>query len=310
MAGFFGIGDFTKEGKGVDKDAPKKRGLFAFFELYFRKLGRLCKLNMLYVLACIPTLVAVFFLSGIISSTVLNNLAPYLAKVLNLSAPDLANEEFLRFSALIDVAIRVMVCLSFTVFWGMGPVTAGFTYVLRNYSREEHAWLWSDFWQYTKENFKQSIVVWIVDLAALFVLFCAYNFYSTADGAISALKYVIVVVAAIYTIMHFYIYQIMVTFKLSIKDIYRNAFLFTLMNLPLNVLMLAIVALIHVGIPYAGATGIFSIGGAPIYWIVFAVAELVLLISTTGFAVNFSVYPSLKKYMLLNAEPEIKSEQE
>ena len=37
MAGFFGIGDFTKEGKGVDKDAPKKRGIFAFFELFFRK---------------------------------------------------------------------------------------------------------------------------------------------------------------------------------------------------------------------------------------------------------------------------------
>ena len=56
MAGFFGFGNYAKEGKGVSKNEPKKRSLFAFFELFFRKFWRLIKLNLLYLLACIPTL--------------------------------------------------------------------------------------------------------------------------------------------------------------------------------------------------------------------------------------------------------------
>lgn len=310
MAGFFGFFDFTKEGKGVDKNAPKKRGIFAFFELYFRKIGRLCKLNMLYILACIPTAAVVFFLSGVISTALLNMLAQPIATVLGLAAPDVTNAEYLKYSAMVDLIVRIVSCLMFTVLWGMGPVTAGYTYILRNYSREEHAWLWSDFWQYAKENFKQAIAVWLIDLAAMVVMFYAFMFYSTANSAVSALKYVIGVMIVIFTMMHFYIYPIMVTFRLSLKAIYQNSFLFALMKLPQNLLVLVILLAIHIGIPYAGISGLIPFGSTPIFWIVFVILELLLLISTSGFIVNFSVYPSLKKYMIMNAEPEIKSEQE
>ena len=311
MAGFFGFGDFTKEGKGVDKNAPKKRGIFAFFELYFRKIGRLCKLNLLYILACIPTTAVVFFLSGLISSSLLNMFSQPIAAALGLSAPDLTNADYLKYTVILDMAVRIISCLLFTVLWGMGPVTAGYTYILRNYSREEHAWLWSDFWQYTKENFKQAIAVWLIDLAAFVIMFYAFLFYSTAHGAVSSLKYVIGVMLVVFTMMHFYLYPMMVTFRLPLKALYRNSFLFALMKLPLNLFVLVVLLAIHIGIPYAGISGLLStIGAMPIYWIVFALLELLILISTSGFIVNFSVYPSLKKYMILNAEPEIKSEQE
>ena len=309
MAGFFGIGDFTKEGKGVEKDAPKKRGIFAFFELFFRKFGRLCKLNLLYVVACIPTFAAVFFLAGIISSNIINANAQMMAQALGLAAPDMSNADFANNLALLDLVIRFAASLMFMVAWGMGPVTAGYTYILRNYSREEHAWLWSDFWQYTKENFKQAAIVWLIDAAAFVVLALAFMFYSNASGGMHYLKYVITCFILVYTMMHFYIYPIMVTFKLSIKDIYRNSFLFALGKLPINLLVLLILVLIHIGIPYYGIMG-FGGGTAPIYWIVFFALELLIFISMSGFMVNFSVYPSLKKYMITNTEDEIKSEQE
>lgn len=54
MAGFFGLFNYAKPGKGVDKDAPKKKRFFVFFELYFRKFTKLVQLNLLFVLCCIP----------------------------------------------------------------------------------------------------------------------------------------------------------------------------------------------------------------------------------------------------------------
>ena len=54
MAGFFGLFDYTKPGKGVDKNGPQKKRFFHFFELYFRKFWKLITLNLIYILFCIP----------------------------------------------------------------------------------------------------------------------------------------------------------------------------------------------------------------------------------------------------------------
>ncbi len=308
MAGFFGIGDFTKEGKGVEKDAPKKRGIFAFFELFFRKFWRLCKLNVLYLLACIPTAAVVFIAAGVVSSTIVNNSTEILAQAVGMTTPDMGNAEFVKSIAIVDIVIRCMLTLLFTVLWGMGPVTAGFTYILRNYSREEHAWLWSDFWQYTKENFKQSIIVWIVDLVAMPMMFIAFMFYSKAQGAIMYLKYLMCAMMFVYTAMHFYIYPMMVTFKLSVKDLYRNALLFAFGKLPINIFVFAVLLFLHIGIPYIA---IMKAGGASIIsLLVYVLLELVIFVSMSGFIVNFSIYPTLKKYMIIDTEKCVKTETE
>lgn len=54
MAGFFGLFDYTKPGKGVEKNEPKKSRFVYFFELFFRKFWKLIQLNLLYILFCIP----------------------------------------------------------------------------------------------------------------------------------------------------------------------------------------------------------------------------------------------------------------
>lgn len=54
MAGFLGMGNFQKPGKGVKKDEPEKKRFFQFFDLFFRKITRLIQLNLLYLLFCIP----------------------------------------------------------------------------------------------------------------------------------------------------------------------------------------------------------------------------------------------------------------
>ncbi|MCH5349404.1 MAG: DUF624 domain-containing protein [Oscillospiraceae bacterium] len=50
----FGGYDYRKAGKGVAKDAPKKKTFFAFLELYFRYFWRLVKLNIITFIFCLP----------------------------------------------------------------------------------------------------------------------------------------------------------------------------------------------------------------------------------------------------------------
>lgn len=54
MAKMFNMFDPTREGKGVSKETVKKKRFFLFFELVGRKFFKLCLLNILYLLCCIP----------------------------------------------------------------------------------------------------------------------------------------------------------------------------------------------------------------------------------------------------------------
>ena len=228
-----------------------------------------------------------FFVSGFVSAMLINRVE--------------VTQEMETFLIGADLAIRVYVSLLFTVLWGMGPVTCGFTYVLRNYAREEHAWIFSDFWQHTLSNLKQSIVVFLIDVVAFISIIFAYNFYGLQTNALYYVRYIIFGLAFIYTLAHFYIYPLMITFKLSVKNIFRNSFLLAIAKLPLNVLTLIIVAAIHIVIPYIGIV----CGGAPvIFLIVFVALEIFILVSLTGFVINFNIYPVIKENMLAKADPE------
>lgn len=46
--------NYSKPGPGIDKDGPRKKRFFYFFELYFRKFWKLVQLNLLFCVCCIP----------------------------------------------------------------------------------------------------------------------------------------------------------------------------------------------------------------------------------------------------------------
>lgn len=60
-----------------------------------------------------------------------------------------------------------------------GPFTAGATYVLRNWARDEHSFVWSDFWDAVKANWKQALVVSAISGLMPYMLFMGYTFYGT-----------------------------------------------------------------------------------------------------------------------------------
>ncbi len=285
---------YMKEGKGVNKRDPNEKRIKIFFEVLFRKLWNLCKLNLLYVLTCIPTFLVMLIVSGIVSSRITDASSGVLAQAMGLAAPDMANAEFARYMVIFDIAIRVVISFLVTVFWGMGPFTAGYTYIQRNYAREEHAWMLSDFFGKTKQNFGQAFLVWITDLVFFSVTAIALIFYSQQAGAIRYMSYVMVSVMLVYTLMHFYIYPCMVTFKLSLKDLFKNSLIFALLEGPKNLLIALVLLAIHIGVPYIAIAFAWPV----LSWVVFIILEFVILVALSGFIVNFWVYPTIEKYII------------
>lgn len=52
--GFLGFGDYNKAGPGVPKNAPKKKAFFRFWDVYLPRFWKLCGLNFIYLICCLP----------------------------------------------------------------------------------------------------------------------------------------------------------------------------------------------------------------------------------------------------------------
>jgi len=276
----------TKPGKGISKDEPQKRRFFLFFELFFSKIGKLMSLNFLYSLFLTPLLTGVF-LSFDFNSNI-TSVADFAKMQVFTFAPDY-------------IALALLVVSVFVT----GPATAGFVFVLRNLQRREHAWIFSDFWAQFKKNYWQGVLVGCIDTIAYIALYIAFGFYmfvmpvdmpelgtfmpNVASG-------IIILVTMIFTWTHYYIYTMMVTFELKIKDLFKNAFLFALGKMPLNLFITAIIALIIVGFVYLYALSVVAV----------AIVVTLIAFSLIGFIVVFSSYPTIDKLMLKRVEEKSK----
>ena len=297
--GIFNFGGYYKPGSGVDENAPRNTGIKWFAESYVRKFWKLIQLNLMYLLAILPTFAIVFLLSGVISNTLLKTQESAMAGLLGMAGVDFSNPDFAGLFVSLDIALRLFCAMIFTIFWGMGPVTAGLSFILRNYAREEHAWLWSDFWHNAKTNFKQGLAVYIIDTIMMIVFFYAFIFYSSAPGFMSVFKYVIAAFFAFYTVIHFYIWQMMVTYKLSLGRLIKNSAIIAIAALPHTLLVLLLLAALTFGFAFLAA---FALSGPQAVILVFVWGALLLFLvfSTCGYIVNFNAEAQLRKYMVDN----------
>ena len=239
MAGFFGLFDFTKEGKGVNKDEPKKKAFFLFWDIYFRKFWQLCRLNAIYLLCCLPIVT-------------------------------------------------------------IGPATAGFAYVLRNYSREEHAFVFADFKSAALKNFKQAFPVGLVQLFGTVILLFNFWFFLSGGefmgspllGGVCLGLTALLLLA--FTWLHFYIYTMIVTFDFSFKQLYKNS------------VLLVFGGFFHNLAASAGALFAWALFGLSLfaisYFLIFIFLCLALLLffvfSFSGIAITFCTYPLIKKNII------------
>lgn len=268
--GLFSV-NYNKPGPGVSKNGPQKHRFWQFFEIYWGQFSKLCLLNILYLIASIPLMLGLYlcFKIDVTSSTLI----------------------VLRTPGSIDILGLGLIVLSvFTTF----PATLGFTFVLRNIQRREHAWIWHDFMKHTRSNYKKGVINGALVLLLYYFLINAYGIYRANILGIGLLNiylsWVIFIMIILFTWMEFYVNTMIVTFDMKLKDIYKNSFIFAVAKLPLN-LFISIVCL-------ALLLGIYLIPIPLITLIIF----FVMFFSLFGFITVFSVYPTIDKHMISQVE--------
>ena len=170
-------------------------------------------------------------------------------------------------------------CLAIT-----GPYSAGAAYVMRNWARDQHAFLFSDFKDAFKSNWKQALGVSLITAVVPVIAYTAVSYYGGMAGS-NALMFLpmIVVLSAvlIYVIMLPLLYPMMVGYELSFKNLLRNAFLMSCARLP-HMLLARMITLIPIFILAVGVltgSGV-AILGVSLYYLLF------------GFALSRLVYAS------------------
>ncbi len=174
----------------------------------------------------------------------------------------------------------------------IGPATAGMTKILRNYAREEHAFLWGDFIETFKKNFKQAFIYSLIDfLVTGFLVLDFLSIYSLQNKVMLIICLAAILLTfTVWTFMRYYVYNMMITFRLTMGQLLKNAFIFCWVGFLRNLLITVVI----VGLPLVLALRID----------VFFILLISVYLSFSGFLINFMVNPLIKKYMIDGFDPE------
>ena len=209
---------YGKAGKGdyTVSDMPQNR-LQLFGAVLKVRWGSLFGVNLLYMIFWIPTLIWTLMNGSLILSPTFNPSYESLQGILSA------------------YLIGMVPCTFIT-----GPFTAGITYVTRNWARDEHSFVWSDFWDAVKGNWKQSLLVSLISGLMPLLLYVCWTFYS--QMAVNSVFYMVplglvVLVFALWKLSEMVIYTMMVTYDLSFRNLIRNSMLLTMARFPIAVLI-------------------------------------------------------------------------
>lgn len=272
-----GKGDYRKE------DLPKNRWQL-FWEVLRTRLASLCRLNLIAIAAWIPLfLVLVFSMSMVVEG--LNNTAIYKDYLDLGTLPENVPEEMVtRMDAAVvetfqgmkgsdaaatteekkEVADTALATYTLGILERMllylipcifitGPVKAGLAYVTRNWARDEHAFVWSDFKDAMKANWKQALGVSFITSLMPIIMWEAYRFYgqqSSQNVIFVVPQMLVILVGAIWALACLFFYPLMVTYEMKFSQLLKNGVLLAIARLPQTVglrLLLLVPALLCAG---------------------------------------------------------------
>ena len=258
--------NYDKPGKGVRKNEPKKKGAALYWELFSRKWRSYIVLNLLYAITCVPAFIIYFFIAF--------GLMP-------------------GHSPAEDTSLALMIAGFMVTFFATSPFKAGYIYVLRNYVREQHAWTTSDFFEATRKNFGQAMLMFVIDMVVSVCFLFAIRFYFTLSQTtiwVSVLLGLVIIAMVMYAIMQSFSWCMMVTFELKTRAIYKNSYLLSMATIPVNIVSLAI--------RVAATALIFSFLPLAIF------AMVIVFFSAVGLLEQMLAYPTIDKFMMPKEDEE------
>ena len=211
-----GKGDFNKD------DLPTNRWQL-FWEMLRVRFSALIRLNLMYVVAWLPTMIVLMIGALSLTTGMITEDGQVVENVVEQAQ-----------SILFFTLVLLIPCVTIT-----GIVTPGVAYVTRNWSRDEHAFIWSDFKDAVKENWKQGLVLSLVTSLVPLIVYTCWNFYGSLASTQSAVMIVpqvlVLMVGVIWYLALTYMHPLIVSYKLKLKDVLRNGVLLAIARLPMSV---------------------------------------------------------------------------
>ena len=204
---------------------PKTR-VSLFFLVLKDHIFDLIKVNLLQVVFWIPLMVWTFINLAAIQSI----------DVESIMAQEGGAKEIMNAIASYQVMwlIGLIPCQAIT-----GPSSAGAAYVMRNWARDQHAFLFSDFKDAFRSNWKQALGVSCITALAPTLVYTGVTYYSQManSNALMMVPLVLVLsIALMWALMLPLLYPMMIGYELSFKYLIKNAFLMAAATLPQMVL--------------------------------------------------------------------------
>ena len=234
--GFFDRFYYGKAGKHdyTEMDMPKTR-VSLFFRVLKDHIFDLIKVNLLQVVFWIPFMVWTFINLAAIQSI----------DVETIMAQEGGATEMMNAIAsyLVMWLIGLIPCLAIT-----GPSSAGAAYIMRNWARDQHAFLLSDFKDAFKGNWKQALGVSCITAVVPTLIYTGVTYYGQMAGSNALMMVPLVLVLSIvlmWALMLPLLYPMMIGYELRFKYLIKNAFLMAAATLP-QMLLCRIITLIPI----------------------------------------------------------------
>ncbi|MBP3523795.1 MAG: YesL family protein [Clostridia bacterium] len=135
-----------------------------------------------------------------------------------------------------------------------GPSSAGAAYVMRNWARDQHAFLFSDFKDAFKSNWKQALPVSIITALVPVLAYTAVMYYGTlaSSNTVMLLPLVLVLSATLmWVLMLPLLYPMMIGYELRFSALLRNALFMAVARLP-QMLMARLITFIPIALLFMG----------------------------------------------------------
>jgi len=224
---------YGKSGKGDYKrdDLPRNRWQL-FWEMLRIRLSGLFRLNLMTAIAFLPLIyVLVVMVNALFSHLV--GLSEVVAdpEQAALAAEVIRESPNQIYSILFSALVMAIPAIAIT-----GPVQAGMAYITRNWARDEHAFIWADFKDAVKENWKQALGVSVITGLAPIIMLVCWQFYG-GMAQTSSMLYVVpqvltMALGIIWMMSLVFMYPMMVTYKMNLRTVIRNSLLLTIGRLP------------------------------------------------------------------------------
>ncbi len=234
-----GKGDFRKE------DLPRNRWQL-FWEMLRVRFSGLCRLNLMTVAAWLPLIILISYLVGqLLNVTIVINQYDYylqsgeLGELTQEQADALAavdTDQMLGEMLIYCVNTFCMGCIPCILI--TGPVKAGMAYVTRNWARDEHAFIWSDFKDAVKANWKQALGISAITSVLPMIMWVSYQFYGgmAASSVLYMIPQMLVfMVGLVWALGCTFMYPIMVTYNVKFPALVKNGVMLAIARLPQTV---------------------------------------------------------------------------